>query len=89
MLGHVGVIVVEVRAAKRLHGLSIELKIHEHPSVLLPGSRDDWPPASLEATWSIALIIPKSSPWNRLYGALLMEQHERWVGTTWLKPEGA
>jgi len=22
-------------------------------------------------------------------GALLIEQHGRWVGTTWLKPEGA
>ena len=34
-------------------------------------------------------IWPNPASRDRLYGALLMEQHERWVGITWLKPEGA
>jgi transposase-like protein len=34
-------------------------------------------------------IWPNPASRDRLYGALLMEQHEQWVGITWLKPEGA
>ena len=34
-------------------------------------------------------IWPNPASRDRLYGALLMEQHERWVGITWLKQEGA
>lgn len=34
-------------------------------------------------------IWPNPASRDRVYGALLMEQHERWVGTTWLKMEGA
>ena len=34
-------------------------------------------------------IWPNPASRDRLYGALLMEQHERWTGITWLKPEGA
>lgn len=34
-------------------------------------------------------IWPNPASRDRLYGALLMEQHERWVGITWLKPEVA
>jgi transposase-like protein len=33
-------------------------------------------------------IWPNPASRDRLYGALLMEQHERWVGITWLKQEG-
>lgn len=32
-------------------------------------------------------IWPNPASRDRLYGALLMEQHERWTGFTWLKPE--
>ena len=32
---------------------------------------------------------PNAASRERTYGALLMEQHEAWVGTTWLKMEGA
>lgn len=32
---------------------------------------------------------PNSASRERVYGALLMEQHEGWVGITWLKMEGA
>lgn len=32
-------------------------------------------------------IFPNPASGDRLYGALLMEQHERWTGITWLKPE--
>jgi transposase-like protein len=34
-------------------------------------------------------IWPNPARRDRRYGALLMEQHEQWVGITWLKPEGA
>jgi transposase-like protein len=34
-------------------------------------------------------IWPNPASRDRLYGALLMEQHEQWVGITWLKQEGA
>ena len=34
-------------------------------------------------------IWPNPASGDRLYGALLMEQHERLVGIIWLKPEGA
>jgi len=34
-------------------------------------------------------IWPNPASRDHLYEALLMEQHERWVGTTWLKPAGA
>ena len=34
-------------------------------------------------------IWPNPASRDRLYGALLMEQHERWTGITWLKPETA
>lgn len=32
---------------------------------------------------------PNAASRERTYGALLMEQHEAWVGTTWLKMQGA
>jgi transposase-like protein len=32
-------------------------------------------------------IWPNPASRDRVYGALLMEQHERWTGITWLKPE--
>ena len=34
-------------------------------------------------------IWPNPASRNRVYGALLMEEHEKWVGITWLKAEGA
>ena len=34
-------------------------------------------------------IWPSPASRDRLYVALLLEQHERWVGITWLKPGGA
>ena len=32
---------------------------------------------------------PNAASRERVYGALLMEQHETWAGITWLKLEGA
>lgn len=32
---------------------------------------------------------PNPTSQNRVYGALLIEQHEKWVGITWLKSKGA
>lgn len=34
-------------------------------------------------------IWPNPASRNRVYGALLMEEHEKWIGITWLKAEGA
>lgn len=40
--------------------------------------------------WKVRLVRtwPNAASWERVYVVLLMEQHEAWIGTTWLNMQG-